>query len=332
MAEIKRVALIGCGAIAPTHIKAILAAGREICALCDIEPARAVALAEQYALPAAAIYNDYQRMLEIERPDAVHICTPHDLHAPMCIDALKKNIHVLCEKPLCITDEQLDAVIAAEKSSDAQLGVCLQNRYEPNMKRMRELCQNGVREGFGNVIWKRDSAYYHSGEWRGTWAHEGGGVMINQALHTLDLLQWVCGYPDKVTAHVATDHLSDVMETEDTAMARFSCKNGCVFHFFATVAAEADLPVQIRLRLENKAVLEVENELLVQNGGVEMLPRREATVGKREWGTGHRELVEDFYGAIERGEPFAIDAVEGARVVRMILAMYRSNGRQVPIL
>lgn len=331
MSASKRVALIGCGSICGNHIKGILAAGYELCALCDILIEKAEEAAKKHALSGVKLYADYREMLRLEKPYAVHICTPHSLHAEMCVEALKRNVHVLCEKPLAISEEQLNAISAAAQSSTAQIGVCHQNRYEPNMKKLHAIAQNGVRGGFGNVVWKRDEAYYNSAAWRGTWAEEGGGVMINQALHTLDIMQWVCGMPNEVTAHVATDRLSDVMETEDTAMARFSCSNGVVFHFFATVAAQTDLPVLMRLRLANGDTVEAGNTFFIQNGQVAPIPDRTDTVGKREWGIGHRELIADFYRHVACGKRFPIDAEEGAKVVRLILAIYRSNGIKIAI-
>jgi predicted dehydrogenase len=332
MKTTKRIALIGCGAISENHIKGILAAGYELCALCDAVPVKAEKAIEKYALSGVRVYTDYREMLELEKPFAVHICTPHYLHAEMCVAALEKNIHVLCEKPICISLEQLEDVHRAAEKSQAQLGVCHQNRYEPNMRRLYEMTRGGVRGGFGNVVWKRDAAYYNSGEWRGTWDKEGGGVMINQALHTLDIMQWVCGMPKYVTAHVATDHLSDVMETEDTAMARFTCEDGTVFHFFATVAAETDLPVLMRIRLASGETVEAENDLFACNNALAPTPDRGESVGKREWGAGHRELIADFYRCAETNAPFPIDLSEGEKAVRLILSMYRSRGERVEII
>ena len=332
MESAKRVAVVGCGAICGNHIKGILDAGQTLCALCDILPEKAQKAIEKYRLEDVRIYTDYREMLDREHPDSVHICTPHYLHAEMCVEALEKNIHVLCEKPLCISHEQLKDLRHAVNNSRAQLGVCHQNRYEPNMKKLYTLAQNGVRCGFGNVVWKRDATYYNSAAWRGTWDMEGGGVMINQALHTLDIMQWVCGMPKYVTAHVATDHLSDVMETEDTAMARFTCEDGTVFHFYATITAETDFPVLMRVRLASGEVVEAENDLLTCNNALAESPGRGESVGKREWGTGHRELILDFYGCLENQRPFPIDLNEGEKVIRLILAMYRSKGERVAII
>ena len=122
-----RVSIIGCGAIAGTHVAAVRAAGQEICALCDIDREKVGQFAQRFGID-APVYADYAELLERERPDAVHICTPHHLHAEMCCLALRKNIHVLCEKPLCITLGELDEVTRAARESRATLGGCLQNR------------------------------------------------------------------------------------------------------------------------------------------------------------------------------------------------------------
>ena len=328
----KRVALIGCGAISKNHIKAILSAGLDLCALCDVLPEKAEQAIEKHSLAGVRVYTDYREMLDQEKPYAVHVCTPHHLHAEMCIAALERNVHVLCEKPLCISLDQLESVRSAAEKSKAQLGVCHQNRYEPNMLRLYEMTRNGVRGGVGNVAWKRDEAYYNSAAWRGTWKCEGGGVMINQALHTLDIMQWVCGMPKYVTAHIATDHLSNVIETEDTAMARFACEDGTVFHFFATVASGTDLPVLMRVRLASGEMVEARNDILLHNTTLSGSSPQAETVGKREWGTGHRELIADFYRHTESGTPFPIGFDEGAKVIRLILAMYRSDGKCVEIV
>ena len=158
-----RVALVGCGAISKTHIAAILAAGQTVAALCDVEEEKARALAAGTGLLNVPIFTDFETMLDRVRPDVLHICTPHDLHAPMTVAALGRGIHVLCEKPLAITEEQLCAVLAAEQKSAAFLGVCQQNRYEPNMRKLKEMTEDDPPVGgYANVVWKRDAAYYAS--------------------------------------------------------------------------------------------------------------------------------------------------------------------------
>ena len=329
-----RVALVGCGAISGNHIKAILAAGQTLCALCDVDLSRIQATLEKYALDSLPCYTDYVELLQREQPDAVHICTPHDLHVPMIIEALKHGIHVLCEKPLCISLDGLDALKKAVASSTAQLGVCFQNRYEPTMLRLKELAKDGVRGGYATVVWKRDEAYYRSGAWRGTWKHEGGGVMINQAIHTLDILQWVCGFPTHVTAHLSNDHLQDVIEVEDTATAMFEGADGQKLHFFATTAASTDFPVQLNLCLASGEVVSATNDMLLINTGKRSTGstgEAEELIGKSVWGTGHKRLIADFYAHLRAGTPFPIGLEEAEKVNRLVLAMYQSQGKRIEI-
>ncbi len=319
-----RVALVGCGTIAPNHVKGILSAGQTLVAVCDIDRSHAENLLQKFSLD-LPIYTDYERMLNLEKPDAVHICTPHYLHAPMIVSALKKNINVLCEKPLGISIADLESIKKAEMGSTAMLGVCLQNRYEPNFAKLREIAKSdGVKSAYGAVVWKRDADYYASGAWRGKYATEGGGVMINQALHTLDLLQFCCGMPASVTAHISNDHLQGVIEVEDTATALFRLPDGNCFNLFATTSASGDFPAQLHLITKSGHRYFADNESLTCDGEV-MAGEKSATSGKRVWGNGHAKLIADFYRHIANGEKFPIDATEGAKVIELILAMYESG-------
>ncbi len=325
-----KVAVIGCGAICGNHIKAILEAGHKICALCDIIPERAKAQVEKYKLGSVAIYTDYMKMLHEQLPDSVHICTPHYLHAEMVISALEKNINVLCEKPLCISYEQMEKIKSALAVSTSQLGVCHQNRYEKNMLKLRELADCDIRSAMGFVCWKRDASYYATAAWRGTVAEEGGGVMINQALHTLDLLQWICGMPEYVTAHIFNDSLHRVIEVEDTATARFETKDGKILIFFATNGSGTDFPPRLEIRLEDGEIATATNPLLTVGQKI-IADEEEQFVGKSVWGTGHAKLISDFYHCLDEGRHFPIDFEEGSKVIRLILAMYESNGKRIAI-
>lgn len=331
-----RVAVIGCGAISGNHIAGILGAGQTICALCDILPEAAQKRAEQYGLN-VPIYTDFRELLDKEKPDSIHICTPHYLHAEMIVEALGRNINVLSEKPLAISMDQLHAVLAAEKASRAQLGVCQQNRYEANMLALREIAkEHGVAAGAGMVMWKRDEAYYRSGAWRGTILQEGGGVMINQALHTLDILQWVCGMPDHVTSHIANDYHKGCIEVEDTAEATFELPSGITTHFYATNNATKDFPVQIQLITKDGKPVFATNQAILFDNALVPVAREETAdhplVGKSVWGRGHGVLIADFYRCVGEGIPFPINGEEGAKVIRLILSMYASHGNRIGIL
>ncbi len=332
MKETFRIALIGCGSISGNHISAILASGQTLCALCDVVPVHAKEQIEKFSLGELPVYTDYVEMLDREQPDAVHICTPHHLHAPMCVEALRRDIHVLCEKPLSINIDQLRTVLAAEEASRATLGVCQQNRYEPKMLWLMEyLGEHGVSSGLGIVSWERNEHYYKSGAWRGTILEEGGGVMINQALHTLDLMQHMCGMPTHVISHISNDYHQGLIEVEDTTAAHFECEGGTKFHFFATTAATGDLPAQLEfVTKDGHVVLATNGAVLLDGKPVEIEDKGVGVmVGKAVWGTGHVRLVADFYRCIKEGIPFRLSGSEGAKVVRLILSMYHSHGNRI---
>lgn len=320
-----RAAVIGCGCISGNHINAIRKAGQEICAFCDIDRKKAEAAAARVG-GGVPVFTDYIEMMDTVKPDVVHICTPHYLHAPMTVAALKRGINVLSEKPLCINLEQLEEIRRAAADSTAMLGVCHQNRYEPNMLKLKELASAGVAGGFGSVLWKRDGDYYASGAWRGKWDTEGGGVLINQALHTLDLLQWICGMPETVVGHIANDHLTDVIEVEDTASAMFTKADGTRLHFWAATSASVDFPVQLRLVQKDGTVINAENDMMTVNGKLLPPVSHGEAVGKLVWGDGHNRLIADFYRSLADGTHFPIDVEEASKVVRLILGIYASEG------
>lgn len=323
-----RAAIIGLGCISTTHYGAIGRAGGEVAAICDHDPAAIEAFRTKTGCRAEA-YTDWHALLAAPGLDVVHICTPHYLHAEMTIAALRTGHHVLCEKPLCITEEELPLVLAAERESGRLLGVCHQNRYnESNLAVHALLQKDPALSGFGTVVWDRGAAYYASGPWRGRKESEGGGVMINQALHTLDLLLWLMGQPESVQADVANRHLRGVIEVEDTASALFRYADGRCFNFFATTASRADMPVQIMLGTQSGQTIVAANDTLTVNGNIRPSDSGSIRYGKDVWGDGHAKLVADFYTCIREGRPFAINGQEGGRVVRAILAMYRSLGRE----
>ena len=323
-----KAAIVGLGAIAPTHYQAIVRAGGEVVAISDISDAQTNAFRARTGCT-APLYRDLQEMLAAGGFDILHICTPHYLHAEMVIAALTAGYHVLCEKPLCICEADIPRILDAEQKSGRLLGVCLQNRYNAANIAARELGAD-ARAGFGAVIWERGESYYASGVWRGKWQTEGGGVMINQALHTLDLLIWIMGMPDRVSATCENRHLDGVIEVEDTASALFTYDDGRAFNFYATTAGGADMPVQITLAGGAHRVTVTPHTLTVDDRTTEKAGGH-AKIGKDVWGDGHAALVADLYGAIAEGRRFPIDGAEGAKVVRAILAMYRSGGKQISL-
>ena len=241
-----RTAIVGAGAISAVHVKALLSQGRRVDFICDTDAEKARALNERFSLN-AEIYTDYETLIESGKVDVAHICTPHFLHAPMVVRALGKGVHVLCEKPLCICEEELREILRAEKHSSARLGVCFQNRYNASTEYViNALKARKITAAAGSLFWKRGEEYYHSAPWRGKFATEGGAALINQAIHTLDLLSLLCGGFDHVTANNFNMSLQTTIEAEDSACALLE-KGGLRCNLFATVSAGADFPAEIKL-------------------------------------------------------------------------------------
>lgn len=325
-----KVGIIGIGSIAPNHIRGIKQCGHQIVALCDIEIEKCERANERSKLT-ANIYADYKEMLDKEQLDVIHICTPHYLHAEMICEGLNRNINVLSEKPLAINEEQLDQIENAVKNSKAQLGVCFQNHYNASVLYVKEYLQDKEITGAtANLIWKRDAKYYGQAEWRGTWAQEGGGVMINQAIHSLDLMQWICGMPESVIAHTQNVGLKNVVEVEDTAFGLFKMKNGTNFVVMATNSASDTFPIYYMFKADGHTVQLSSNNILIDGEHIcksDNIP----LFGKEVWGVGHSKLIEDFYNCVQSGKKFAIDFYEAKKSIELILAMYRSNGTEIKL-
>ena len=316
-----RSAIVGYGNIAKLHAKVLAQQGHAIVAVCDCNP-QALENA-----PGERHYTDYQTMLDREQIDVVHICTPHYLHADMIIAALERGVNVLCEKPLCISESDIVRVLEAAQKSHAQVGVCHQNRYNPANRAVKSYLEGkNSLCATASVTWHRDAAYYRSGDWRGKWATEGGGVLINQALHTLDLVQWLVGMPDSLQAVTSCMTLSDEIEVEDSAVI-LAGKYRDGFTFYATNGGPADCPVEITILADGECIKLMPKDVLYGSHH-EHYDDGAYALGKACYGSGHGALIADYYDCITTGRHFEIDAKEAAKVVRLILAAYRSKGKQ----
>ena len=326
-----KTAIIGCGAIANTHIDVIKHLGLNIAAICDLDEGKAQALLERHGI-AAATYTDYEKMFDEVKPDVVHICTPHWEHANMSIAALNRGINVLCEKPVCITFEQYRAVKAAEAKSTAVMGVCFQNRYlETNEKLRSIVADEGAKGIFAAVPWSRDEKYYLSTDWRGRKTTEGGGVMMNQAIHTLDLTLWMLGEPVAVTGTVINNHLKGTIDEEDTAEIYIEFQSGAKANFYATTASVSDTPVIISLTTDKGLYTAFGNKVFDKAGNTVVVNEKTDIIAKDYWGNGHLHLVRDFYDCVKSGRKFPIGVTEAFRAVSVILALYESRGERIAL-
>jgi predicted dehydrogenase len=328
-----KTAIVGCGGIARTHATYLSKMENvEIVAVCDILNERAEYLKNTYA-PNAQIFDDYVKMLDAVKPDVLHVCTPHYLHSEMAIAALKRDIHVLLEKPVSITMAQVNELIEAEKESNAKICISFQNRYLNRNKTAKQLIDSGkagkVLFANGTVLWHRDAPYYIDSHWRGFMATEGGGVMINQAIHTLDLMLWMCGDPEKLTAMTANYHLKDVIDVEDTASTYITFKNGAKGMFYATTAHYTDAPISLEIVCENMKLELKNDDLYIDGVKQELYDDALDSDGKGYWGVGHMMLFNDFYSKLTTNEAMPIGVFEASKALKVLLAMYESNGKEI---
>lgn len=329
-----KINLVGCGGISKCHLRAIeylKDSGANLTAVADIVKQRADDAAAENNCKA---YYDYTEMLESEKPDVVHICTPHYLHVDMAVEALSRNINVVLEKPCATSVENLKQLIIAQQNSNAKLAVCFQNRYNSSSVFVKNLIEN---EKFGKVksarailAWRRDADYYSADAWRGTWAQECGGVLINQAIHTHDLMQYLIGKVTKtVDGQISNFHLKDDIEVEDTASVYFTYEDGSRAVYFATNAAGSSMKPLIDIVCEDATVrLEGDNVYKIAGNTAELIYSKaddDSLVGKKEWGNSHTHLISDFYDCIKNDTDFPVNSVEAGRAVAELLAVYESS-------
>lgn len=320
-------AVIGLGVIGRVHIQVLQKLNCDIVAVCDIDYSKCEKIKTGFNIN-PHLYQDYKKMLMEEKIDVVHICTPHYLHAEMIIFCLKNNINVLCEKPLAISMTEIDDILYYEKNSEAILGVCQQNRYNDiNIYVKNYLLDKKVIGANGILFWHRDEKYYNMSPWRKSKDEAGGGVLINQALHTLDLMQWWLSFPISVLGTIDNCTGISDLEVEDTAFASFNGKNN--FTFFATNTSSIDFNTFVMIKTESDVIEVFSDKLLINNKLIEI--KKGDYYGKECYGNGHERLISDFYDCVKNHKKFSIDGIEAAKVMKMILAIYKSHHKIVKI-
>ena len=326
------VGLIGAGNISQTHARAAAAIpGVSVAAVHGANGAKARELAASHG---AAAYDSLDAFLDHEPMDMVVIGSPSGVHAAQGVAAARHRLHVLVEKPIDVTTERADELIAAAEESGVRLGVLFQDRLKPGIVKLKQLVDSG---GLGRVLsvsarvpWYRPPDYYRLSRWRGTAALDGGGALMNQGIHTVDLLLWVLGDVIRVQARTAT--LLHEIESEDTALALLEFASGAAGVLEASTATYPGYPRRVEITgTEGTAVLEhdrlVSADLrtprpeLVGDGGDANASASSPVVSDA---SGHQRLIEDFLRAIETGSRPACDGHEGRRSVELVEAIYRS--------
>ena len=314
-----RVGIIGCGGISAVHVQALRELDTtQLISCADVIP-------EQAARFGCTAYTDWREMLDSEKPDAVHICTPHWLHPAMAEEAARRGIAVFTEKPPAIDSAGWDLVKKA--AGLVPVGICFQNRFHPHVQDMKRFLAEGTYGSLRGirafVTWNRTASYYTASGWKGKWATEGGGALINQAIHTLDLMIGFLGTPDCAEAVMRNHHLSGITEVEDTAEI-YLRKDRIPALLYASTAYSQDAPVILELHLEQAAVrLEGEMMTVIREGQrQEFTCKTDPAIGRSYWGACHKACIDDFYRSISRGTPYQNDPASCEATMQTVLKLY----------
>ena len=314
-----KVGVIGIGEISKIHIPHILNYKNvEIVGLYDLHVDRAVEMSQKHHVP---YVNTYQELIGL-KPDVVHVLTPHDTHYGIIKDLIEHHIHVLAEKPLTIDYRKAIELVDLASEHEVILSVCLQNRTNKTTKKLLS-----VR---GNVFWKRELSYYQKDSWRGTWRHEGGGVLINQAIHTLDLITLIGGEIESFYGSYANYLMPDI-EVEDQAHITLLFKNQARGFFSATTSNTIDSPVEIDVVME-KARFKLLGETLYQliDQAFQIIEKDESLQGEKFYfGVSHEKVIHDLYDHLLYHFGDVIHAKDTLTSLEIITKVYeQKNGHQ----
>jgi predicted dehydrogenase len=326
------IGLIGGGNITETHARAARAIpGVEISAIHGTNAEKIARLCREHG---GTPYQDFDAFLQHRPMELVIIGSPSGLHAAQGIAAARHGLHVLTEKPIEIATARADALIDVAKQSSVQLGVIFQDRRKPHIRELKNWLDQGL---LGRILfvdarvkWYRPPEYYASSRWRGTLALDGGGALINQGIHTVDLLLWLLGDVVRVQARIATQ--LHKIEAEDTAAAILEFSSGALGLLHATTANYPGYPRRVEITgTEGTVVLEHDRIIAanLRNTPVaaesapldENLSSSTATVSDFR---GHQAVLEDFLQAIQQNRAPACDGLEGRRSLALIEAIYRA--------
>ncbi|HVX44445.1 MAG TPA: Gfo/Idh/MocA family oxidoreductase [Mycobacteriales bacterium] len=335
--------IVGCGGIGAVHADLIASIPdrARLVAVADTVPTMAAGLAGRHGVDALAGVEQLCARADV---DAVSVCLPNGMHADAAVTALNSGKHVLIEKPIDITLAAADRIIAAERRSGLVAGVVCQRRFQPAFAFLHEAAHSGrlgrLTSGLVHTTYWRPQAYYDSAAWRGTWDGEGGGALITQGSHAVDLLVWMMGEPVRVSAFAGVLAHRDI-EVEDTLSASVLFAGGAIGTITATTAGYPGLPVRMQLSGDaGSAVVDGEElrYLHTRDGGgaarADQSASAPAAHGPSSVEVAHAAQYVDFIDAVERGRPPLVTTADGRRVLALILAAYesaRSGGRPVAV-
>lgn len=314
----KRVCIVGYGAIGPVHAQALGDIENvTLYGICDVDKERADKGAREHGCKA---FYSFEECLADDKIDSIHICTPHYLHFDMIEKSLKVGKKVVTEKPVTMKEEEFELLLS--KYADKPVYPVMQNRTNTCPKTLKHLMETDESLGKlqsikGILTWRRDEKYYNSAAWRGTKDYEGGGVLINQAVHTLDLMIYLAGKVNSVDAVMSNKSLKGVIEVEDTVDARLVFENGAIGIFYATNAYGKNSKPQIELEFEHASFRYIDGELYRDKQLLCVDDRK--FNGKDYWGSGHGRLLHALYA---EQKAYTIEDVKNT--MQTMFAIYES--------
>lgn len=329
-----RVGVIGCGRISVMHLVPLtLLPETEIAACCDIDKEKAEKAAAKYGGKA---YTSYEEMINREKPDAVHICLPHYLHTKAAMYAFARGVHVLSEKPMDVDLQSAENAVAAAKAAGVLYGVIFQCRCNNAARLVKNAVESGrlgkILSARSVLTWTRPDSYYAESDWKGTWDKEGGGVVIDQAIHSIDLVNWIVDSPVKSVACTMANHGHEIVDVEDSAEGLITYENGVRYGFFCMNNYACDEPIEIRLQCEKgKVVFGYDDAYITYSDGtVEEAHQDENTEEyegmKDYWGFQHIRQIRQFYNAVLGKEPLVQSGEEALKTHRLIMEIYEKGG------
>jgi predicted dehydrogenase len=341
-----RLGIIGIGNMGTAHCRLVQNIPElDLVAVSDALPGRVDKLTEQYGCLG---YLDPMALIKSNACDAVLIATPHYDHTKLGIQVLNRGLHLMVEKPISVHKADCEKLIKAYKNPDQVFAAMFNQRTNQHYQKIRSMIQDGTlgavqRFSWTITDWFRPHSYYASGGWRATWAGEGGGVLLNQCPHQLDLMQWLFGMPQQVQAFCEFGKYHDI-EVEDAVTARLHYASGAE-GLFVTTTGEApglnrlEIAAQNGLLVYDTAVGEIQfkrnaksiGQALIENGPFEMSETASLTVAVEAEGRQHAEVLENFGAAILRGEPLIAPAQEGIHSVELANAMLLSGVTKKPV-
>ncbi len=328
-------AIIGCGRVAPSHIKAAKLNDLEIVAICDIDYEKAVKFSQDNNIADVKIYSDYKEMLSKEALDFVSIATVSGTHGEIAMYCAEQGVNFLVEKPMAMSIDEANRVIEKAEKSGVIAGVCHQNRFNIAVQELRRAVENNrfgkLSHGSMHVRWCRNEAYYKQDDWRGKWALDGGALM-NQCIHGIDLLRWMMGDEIESVYGSVRNQFHPYIEAEDIGVAVVNFKNGAVATIEGTVNTIDNLEETLcvfgeggMVRLGGMSASTVDVWQFKDEESADSDRRFIEEKAPNVYGNGHTSLFLDFKNAINESRQPYVTLYDGKRAVELVLAIYKSQ-------